>query len=102
VDVVSGPGYDKMRSLGAPSNKYHDVHRVVSNLGVFDFLTPDNRMRIVSVHPGVSVEEIREHTEFEIEIPEILEESRFPTEIEIDLIKSIDPDGLRYSEVDDE
>ena len=42
VDIVSGPGYDKMKTLGAPANRFHNVYRVVSNLGVFDFSTPDN------------------------------------------------------------
>jgi hypothetical protein len=54
------------------------------------------------MHPGVAVEEILESTEFEIEAPEQLEESRLPTEAEIELINLIDPDGLRYSEVADE
>src|SRR5207244_3078849 len=51
VDVMSGVGYDL-----AKDQPYHDIHRVVSNLGVFDFGTPDRSMRLVSVHPGVSVE----------------------------------------------
>ena len=58
VDIVSGPGYDKMKTLGAPANRFHNVYRVVSNLGVFDFSTPDNRMQLVSVHPGVEIEQI--------------------------------------------
>ena len=31
---------------------------MVSNLGVFDFETPDHAMRLRSVHPGVSVDEV--------------------------------------------
>ncbi|MEM7288745.1 MAG: CoA-transferase [Actinomycetota bacterium] len=64
VDVVSGPGYDRMAEVGSPGNRFHDVHRVVSNLGVFSFDTPDHAMRVESVHPGVSVEEVVENTAF--------------------------------------
>ena len=102
VDVVSGPGYDKMKTLGAPGNRFHNVYRVVSNLGVFDFSTPDSRMRLVSVHPGVEIEQILENTDFELEVPEKLEESRLPTDSEIEIIQLIDPEGARYSEVNDE
>ena len=102
VDIVSGPGYDKMKTLGAPANRFHNVHRVVSNLGVFDFSTPDNRMQLVSVHPGVEIEQILENTDFEIEVPEKIEESRLPTDSEIEIIQLIDPEGARYSEVNDE
>jgi len=101
VDVVSGPGYDRMGEIGRPSNRYHDLYRVVSNLGVFDFDTPDNRMRLRSIHPGVEVSEIIENTDFEIVIPENLELSRLPSEAELEIINVIDPTELRYSEVQD-
>jgi hypothetical protein len=53
VDVVCGIGYDRMRELGPVASRFHEIRRVVSNLGVFDFETPDNTMRLRSVHPGV-------------------------------------------------
>ena len=102
VDIVSGPGYDKMKTLGSPSNRFHDVYRVVSNLGVFDFSTPDNRMRLASIHPGVEIEQILENTNFQLEVPEEIEESRLPTEPELKIIQLIDPEGARYAEVSDE
>ncbi len=90
-----------MGEIGRPSNRYHDLYRVVSNLGVFDFDTPDNRMRLRSIHPGVEVSEIIENTDFEIVIPENLELSRLPSEAELEIINVIDPTELRYSEVQD-
>jgi acyl CoA:acetate/3-ketoacid CoA transferase beta subunit len=99
VDVVSGPGYDRMREVGAPGNRFHEVRRVVSNLGVFDFETPDNTMRLRSVHPGVTVDEIVEATAFELVIPDEVPESRVPTNDELELMDLIDPKGLRHKEV---
>jgi len=101
VDVVSGPGYDRMSEIGEPSNRYHDLHRVVSNLGVFDFDTPDRRMRLRSIHPGVEVDEVVENTDFEIVIPDDLQLSRVPSEAEMKIIRVIDPTEMRYSEVQD-
>ncbi len=99
VDVVSGPGYDRMAEVGAPGNRFHDVHRVVSNLGVFDFDTPDNTMRINSIHPGVTVDEIVEATSFELTVPDDIPETRVPTAEELELMDVIDPKGLRHGEV---
>ncbi len=99
VDVVSGPGYDRMRELGAPGNRFHEIRRVVSNLGVFDFETPDNAMRLRSVHPGVSVADVVAATGFELVIPADVPESRRPTAEELQLIREvIDPNGVRNSE----
>ncbi len=99
VDVVSGPGYDRMAEVGSPGNRYHDVHRVVSNLGVFSFDTPDHAMTVESVHPGVTVDEIVESTAFELVVPDDVPESRLPTDEELGLMDVIDPNGLRHAEV---
>ena len=101
VDVVSGPGYDRMRDLGSPGNRFHNLRRVVSNLGVFDFETPDNAMRLRSRHPGVTTEEVLEATAFDLVVPDDVPESRIPTDDELDLIELIDPNGMRFGEVPD-
>jgi acyl CoA:acetate/3-ketoacid CoA transferase beta subunit len=93
VDVVSGVGYDK--AVG----RFHDIHRVVTNLAVFDFNTPDRRMRLVSVHPGVDVHEVYDQTAFELPVSEVAT-TREPDAKELDLIRTVlDPDGRRDREV---
>ena len=52
VDVVSGVGRTRAEAAGPAATRFHGVHRVVSNLGVFDFGGPGHTMRFVSVHPG--------------------------------------------------
>jgi len=100
VDVVCGVGYDRARELGPVASRFHEVRRVVTNLGTFDFDTPDNRMRVRSVHPGVSIDEIVQNTGFELVIPEEVPTSRLPTDTELHLIRDvIDPDGVRNTEV---
>ncbi len=99
VDMVSGVGYDRVRDLPEGSRKFHEIRRVISNLGVFDFETPDNRMRIRSVHPGVTVDEIVANTGFPLVIPDRIETTRAPTDAERELIRKLDPKELAKREV---
>ncbi|MFM7061786.1 MAG: CoA-transferase subunit beta [Actinomycetes bacterium] len=98
VDVVTGVGYDRARALGA-AGRFHRLGHVVTNLGVMDFETPDNTMRLRSVHPGVTVDEIVAATGFDLVVPDDVGETRSPTEAELALIAEIDPNGLRLREV---
>ena len=99
VDVVSGVGYDRAAKLGAAA-KFHDVRRVVSNLGVFDFATPDHRMRLVSLHPGVTQQEVVENTGFELVLPPTPVQTRTPSDAELRCLREvIDPAATRDSEV---
>jgi acyl CoA:acetate/3-ketoacid CoA transferase beta subunit len=99
VDVVSGVGYDRAAALGPRSLRFHCIHRVVSNLAVFDFETPDHRMRLRSVHPGVEVEEVIESTGFELAIPSEVPPSRPPTREELRILRELDPEGLAAREL---
>ena len=48
-DVVSGPGYDRVADLSATIRANHEIRRVVSNLGVFDFDNTERRMEVQSL-----------------------------------------------------
>jgi len=100
VDVVSGVGYDRAAALGERSSRFHCIHRVVSNLGVFDFDTPDHRMRLRSLHPGVTLQEVVENTGFELALPDDVPTSREPTAEELRILREVlDPEGLGAREV---
>ena len=62
-------GYERAAAAGPSASRFHEIRHVVSNLGVFDFETPDKVMRLRSVHPGVTVEEIVEATGFDLVVP---------------------------------
>jgi acyl CoA:acetate/3-ketoacid CoA transferase beta subunit len=99
VDVVSGVGYDRAAALG-PGGRFHEIVRVVTNLAVLDFDTPEHRMRLRSVHPGVTVGEVVAATGFELVVDGDVPESRVPTDEELRLLyEAIDPNGLREQEV---
>ncbi|MDQ1020334.1 CoA-transferase subunit beta [Streptomyces afghaniensis] len=95
VDMVCGVGYD--HAAGAP---HHRIPRVVSDLGVFDFATPDRSMRLASLHPGVTVEQVRQATGFELAVPDEVPPTREPTAEELRLLREVvDPAGTRTREV---
>jgi acyl CoA:acetate/3-ketoacid CoA transferase beta subunit len=101
VDTVCGIGYDRARELGPTAARFHEIRRVVTNLCVLDFETPDNRMRLRSVHPGVSVGEVVDATGFELAMPDgDVPVSREPTDDELRVLyEVIDPKDLRSKEV---
>ncbi len=99
VDVVSGPGYDRIARLPEASRRYFEIRRVVTDLGAYDFETEDHTMRIRSLHPGVTVEQAQEASEFELTVTGDVPESRQPSEEELGLIRDVfDPGGVRKSE----
>jgi acyl CoA:acetate/3-ketoacid CoA transferase beta subunit len=102
VDVVTGVGWDRAEAAGPAALEFFDLRRVVTNLAVMDFGGERHRMRLVSVHPGVTVEEVRDATGFELATGDSVTESRLPTPEELRLIREvIDPDGLRRAELGD-
>ncbi|MFF4955818.1 CoA-transferase subunit beta [Streptomyces sp. NPDC001222] len=101
VDLVCGVGYDRAARHPATA-RFHDIRRVVSDLGVFDFATPDRSMRLASLHPGVTVQDVRAATEFELTVPDEVPRTREPTPEELRLIREvIDPERIREREVPD-
>ena len=75
------------------------MHRVVTNLGVFDFGGPGHTMRAVSLHPGVHPADVAANTTFEVHGLDDAPHTRLATGAELDLIRRIDPKGLRDKEV---
>ncbi len=100
VDMVSGIGHDRARALGPAGGRFHQIRRVVSNKGVFDFETADHTMRLRSVHPGCTVDDIIASTGFALVLPSKVEETRAPTPEELRLLRElIDPLGLGKREL---
>lgn len=98
VDVVSGVGNDRAAKLGAGA-RFHEIRRVVSNLAAFDFATTDRSMRLVSTHPGVTVDDVRAATAFPLSIDGVAT-TREPSAEELRLIREVlDPANARDREV---
>ncbi len=104
VDVVSGPGYDRIAELPEASRAQFEIRRVVTDLGAYDFEIDDDTsrpptMRIRSLHPGITVAQAQAASPFELRVTGAVPESRLPTDEELDLIREVfDPDGVRKAE----
>jgi acyl CoA:acetate/3-ketoacid CoA transferase beta subunit len=100
VDVVTGVGYDRAAAAGPAATRYHSLRHVVTNLCVLDFETDDHRMRLRSVHPGVSVDDVVAATGFELAVSDSVPTTREPAADELRLIREVlDPSGTREKEV---
>jgi len=99
VDMVSGVGYDRAAAAGN-AGRFVSLRRVVTNLCVLDFDTENRSMRLASVHPGVTEDEVVANTGFSLVIPAEVPITREPTDEELRLLREvIDPNSLRNKEV---
>jgi glutaconate CoA-transferase subunit B len=71
---------------------------VVTPLTVLDFGEAEKRLRVRSLHPGVSLEEVQTQTGFPIEAAADLAETPVPTAAELAALERVDPEGLRLLE----
>jgi glutaconate CoA-transferase subunit B len=98
LDFRSGLGYGDgpghRERLGLPGGP----QLCVTDLAVMGFHPTSRRMRLLSVHPGVSVEQVRKATGFELVIEGEVPQTPPPSEIEVRLIRELDPTGARKRE----
>src|SRR5688572_32164773 len=89
VDFVSLRGWDESRTAGERGLP----HLLVTSLGVFDF--ESGAMRVQSLHPGVTPDEVSANTGFDLIWPEgeppITPE---PSDVQMRLMREFDSDGL--------
>lgn len=70
---------------------------LITDLGVFDF-TGEGQLRLKTLHPGVTLEDVLENTGFRPAVADSLEETSLPTIEEIEIIRRIDPLNVRKRE----
>lgn len=96
-DVVCSVGYNPERLPKGYDLNEIKVGKVFTDLCVMDFGGKNHQMRLLSLHPGVTLEQVQENTSFEIEVPSDIAETPVPTEAQMVLIKELDPHNLRAS-----
>jgi glutaconate CoA-transferase subunit B len=96
VDVVSGAGYNPARFTDGRKMDYVDLRLIVTNLCVMDFGGPNRQIRVVSLHPGVTFEQVQAETGFPLAGADCTKVTPPPTEAQLKLIRDvIDPSNLR-------
>ena len=93
LDFRSGLGHDAQRRAG------HGPRYLVSDLGQFDFEASTGHMRLITLHPGVTLQRVQAKTGFELLVCDPLPETKPPTARELKLLREeIDPLGVRALE----
>ena len=97
VDFITTPGYlhggDSREQSGMPVG---GTYKVITHLGIFGFDEKTRRMRLESLHPGATVEEVKDRTGFDLVIPENIQYTKPPTAEELRILRELDPDQ-RYT-----
>lgn len=95
VDMVCSAGYNPDRYPDKKIGKFVNLVRIVTNLCVMDFSGKNHAVRLLSLHPGVTFEEVRDNTGFEYEIPVDITVTPSPTAEQLKLLATLDPHNLR-------
>lgn len=100
VDYVCSPGFNPARfSGGVPA--WLDLRRIVTNLAVMDFGGPAHAIRIISLHPGVTFDEVQDNTGFALARPETIPTTAAPTDAELAAMAKIDVNDARSKALKD-
>jgi glutaconate CoA-transferase subunit B len=88
---LTGPGARERAGLPPESGPY----KVISTLALMEYDNETKRMRVESMHPGVTKEEIIANTGFELLFTEPLSTTPGPTNEELSILREyVDPRGL--------
>ena len=96
LDFRTSPGFldggDERRRLGMPGG---GPQLVVTDKALFDFSGPDNEMRLVSLHPGIKVDEVASEIGWPPCKASQMGETPAPTAGELECIRrELDPAGM--------
>lgn len=96
VDFVCSVGYNPARWPDGRKPHRLELRRIITNLCVLDFGGVDHAIRLVSLHPGVSVDEVRENTGFDIAVPDgAIPVTPLPDAEALAVIRRLDPHDIR-------
>ena len=101
VDMISGAGYNPAKRVAGGNYSGIDLRTIVTNLCVMDFGGPENAIRVVSLHPGVTFDDVQAATGFELHRADTLPETPLPGPDELAVIASLDPHNIRASVIKD-
>ena len=99
VDMVSGVGYNPARWEPGMRQDFMAIRHIVTDLCVMDFEGPEHAIRVRSLHPGVSFDEVQEKTGFPLLKAPNLSETPHPTAAQLTLIRRLDPHDLRAAQL---
>lgn len=97
VDIVASVGHNPKRWPQSAGREPVDLGIIVTDLCVFDFNGPGNAARVLSLHPGVTFEEVQAATGFPLLRVQGMSVTVAPSAEELAIIHRLDPHGIRTS-----
>ena len=95
VDFVTSPGFLNGNSTRKDAGLISGgMFRVVTDLAILGFDKKNKSMKVEALHPGVSAEEVRDNTGFDILIEENISTTEAPTKEELDVLRHLDPERV--------
>jgi len=95
VDFITSPGWvhggTSRRDAGLTAG---GMYRVVTDLAVMGFDEQQKRMKVLALHPGVTLGEAQDNTGFRLLVAEQLGTTEPPSERELSVLRHLDPDKL--------
>ena len=96
-DMVCTIGYNPERLPKGYSLDDVDIRVIITNLCVMDFGGDNHAIRLRSLHPGVTLDEVLENTGFELESDQQIANTTAPSQQQMDIIQTLDPHNMRYN-----
>jgi len=103
VDYITSPGWRVRKWPGGEYVHKKEVYgkyfrggpeAVITNMGVFRF-DENGVMYLDTVHPGFTVEQVKDNVSFDLNISRVRGETELPTKREIELLYNVvDPEGI--------
>jgi glutaconate CoA-transferase subunit B len=94
VDYITSPGFGNgsgwRRQKGLPGG---GPATVITTLGVLRFDPATCEMVLSSIHPGISVEDVKQNTGWPLQVASSLIQTPVPSAEELAMIKQFDPEG---------
>jgi glutaconate CoA-transferase subunit B len=100
-DVVCSIGYNAERLPRGYSFDDIDIRQVVTDLCVMDWQGPNHQLRLLTLHPGITVQQVIDNTGFAVHIGDEVTTTVGPTIDQIAIIASLDPVGIRHKQLAD-
>ena len=95
VDFVTSPGFLTGNSTRHDTGLISGgMYRVVTDLAIMEFDEKTKSMKVEALHPGVTAEEVRDNTGFDILIDENVGVTKAPSDEELSVLRHLDPDRV--------
>jgi len=94
VDFITTPGYleggTSREDAGLP--KGSGPYKVITDIGVYGYHEETKEMELLSLHPGKTIQDVKDNAEFDVLIPDSYETTMEPTDEELSILREkVDP-----------